>query len=300
MRQITGILAKNGAAFLMFATVSWAGPVEIVGSLYASSGQGIGGTVTIIGRGPQMVLEHHRVGETGKFRIRSGIRGEFIVLARAPDHAPDELVVPARVSGVLPVRFVLPAGQPVEGRVVDSDGNGVPGAALRVRYHEPGKPHRSVAFSEEEVTDGDGRFKFRNVGAEVPFVVDAYSPNHVAETSQQFKVAPGSSRPLKDIVLREPGSTVLVKVLDKSGSPLSGADVFLVADPDGLPSKADGSWLHHRSFRKRDTTSSLGNTRFTGVPPGRVIVRAKTDSTSIEDRTVVFSGQESTVVLQAL
>lgn len=109
-----------------------------------------------------------------------------------------------------------------------------------------------------------------------------------------------ADRSRMDIVLRESSSTVLVKVLEKSGSPLADADVFLVADPAGLPPKADGSWVHHRSFRRMGTTSSPGNIRFTGVPPGRFIVRAEADSASIEERTVVFSGQESTVVLQAL
>lgn len=40
--------------------------------------------------------------------------------------------MPARVSVVFPVRFVLPVGQPVEGQVVDSDGNGVSHSAFAI------------------------------------------------------------------------------------------------------------------------------------------------------------------------
>lgn len=43
---------------------------------------------------------------------------------------------------------------------------------------------------------------------------------------------------------------------------------------------------HGRRYYRRERTSSLGNARFTGVPPGRVIVRVKTPTDSTEQRAI--------------
>ena len=57
-----------------------------------------------------------------------------------------ETVVSSGISGTVTLNIVLPLAQDIEGRVVDSSGNAVPDAAVRVRYHEPGKPVRRVGF----------------------------------------------------------------------------------------------------------------------------------------------------------
>ena len=49
---------------------------------------------------------------------------------------------------------------------------------------------------------------------------------------------------------------------------------------------------HGRRYYRRERTSFLGNARFTGVPPGRVIVRVKTPTDSTEQRGVAVSNQE--------
>ena len=84
----------------------------------------------------------------------------------------------------------------------------------------------------------------------------------------------------------------MVGLVDKAGNPVSGASILLLADPAGLPAEARGSWLHHRAFRQRAVTSSLGNVRFTGVPPGRIIVRAKTAAAALEHRGTAVSDEE--------
>ena len=181
-------------------------------------------------------------------------------------------------------------------RVVDAEGRGVPGAALRVRYHEPGKPLRRVAFETEDLTDGDGRMMLRDVGIEVPFVVDVLAPHYPPISSERTKLAAGKTE-MEDIVLGKPGATVVVGLVDKAGNAVSGAGVMLLADPAGLPAEARGSWLHHRAFRQRGVTSALGNVRFTGVPPGRIIVRVKTADAAIEHRGTAVSDQELQVSL---
>ena len=67
----------------------------------------------------------------------------------------------------------------------------------------------------------------------------------------------------------------LHRILDKEDRAVGDAAVTLLADPAGLGAEARGSWLHPRSFRRRGVTSRLGNVRFRGVPPGRIIVRVK-------------------------
>ncbi len=105
---------------------------------------------------------------------------------------------------------------------------------------------------------------------------------------------------MEDIVLGEPGASVVVNLVDKDDSPFSGVAVTLLADPAGISAEAKGSWLHHKSFRQRAVTSSLGNVRFSGVPPGRIIVRAKTPAESLEQRAIAVTNQELRLTLRAL
>ena len=164
----------------------------------------------------------------------------------------------------------------------------MPGAALRVRYHEPEKPVRRLAFETDDVTDGDGYLLLQNVGIDVPFVVDVLAPRYPPISSERTRLAAGKTE-MDDIVLGKPGATVVVGLVDKAGNPVSGAGVMLLADPAGLPAEARGSWLHHRAFRQRAVTSSLGNVRFSGVPPGRIIVRVKTADAALEHRGTAVS-----------
>ena len=136
------------------------------------------------------------------------------------------------------------------------------------------------------------------MGTQVPFVVDVLAPNYPPASSKRTKLAAGDTQ-MDDIVLGEPEATV-VELLDKSDPPVTGVAVILLADPAGLGPGTRGSWLHYRAFRQRGVTSSLGNARFTGVPPGRIIVRVKTASSSTEQRAVVTSDQELRVTLRIL
>ncbi len=136
----------------------------------------------------------------------------------------------------------------------------------------------------------------QSVGVQVPFVVDVLAPNYPPATSKRTKLNPGDTA-MEDIALGQPGATVVVGLVDKVGHPVSGAGVMLLADPAGLSADARGSWLHHRAFRQRAVTSALGNGRFTGVPPGRIIVRVKTASDAVEHRGTAFSDQELQVSL---
>lgn len=284
----------------LFLTASAAAaPVEIVGTLQNTNGKRLIGAITVFQDGPPLRVTNHQVDETGVFRIASDAGGGIVVYAEAPGHPPAEKAIPAGATGVVSLNFVLPLGQDIRGRVIDARGKGVPDASVRVRYHEPGKPTRRVSFNDDEYTDGDGRFLFHSVGIQVPFYVDVYAPDYVATASKRTKLAAGAAT-MNDIVLGEPGASIVVNLRDKNGSPVAGTAVMLFADPAGLSFEARGSWLHHKSFRQRAVTSALGNVRFSGIPPGRIIVRAKTPAESIEQRAVAVSAQELRLTLRAL
>lgn len=299
MQRATVHFTKSLVIFILLSVAAPAAPIEIAGTLRDTNGAFLSGTITIFQQGRQMIVTDHQVDATGNFRIASDAGGGIVVYAEAQGHPPAEKEIPAGATGFVPLNFVLPLGQDVRGRVIDARGKGVPGASVRVRYHEPGKPVRRVSFNGDEHTDGDGRFLFHSVGIQVPFYVDVYAVDYVAASSKRTKLAAGAAT-MDDIVLGEPGASVVVNLRDKSGSPVSGSGVMLFADPAGLSSEARGSWLHHKSFRQRAVTSALGNVRFSGVPPGRIIVRAKTSAESIEQRAVAVSAQELRLTLRAM
>ena len=284
------------AAFPLAALVL--ASVELVGTLRNGDGEPLAGTITVVREGSNLVFSNYLVREDGRFRIASEGAHELVVMAVAPDHPSSEKIVPEGSTGRLSLDFVLPWGQDAEGRVVDRHGNGVPGAAVRVRYHEPDKPMRRIEFNAEEVADGAGRFLLHAVAVDIPFVVDAYAEGYLATSSQRFKLTRGYDKPLAEIVLKESGATVIVSVVDKEGKPASGAEVTLVADPAGLSEEARGSRLHTKSFLQRADASALGTARFTGVPPGRIIVHAKSGAGPVEQRMVVSVGREERVTLR--
>lgn len=288
----TKMLAPIGCVvFLSLAVSMPATTLKINGRLRDMNGNSLSGTITVIQHSPNLSFTHHAVVDTGEFQFTASTAGQLLLHARAPQHPTAEHVIPAGTSGTVTVDFALPLGQDVKVRVVDASGNGVPGAALRVRYHEPEKPVRRMDLGTEELTDGDGYLLLRSVGIQVPFVVDVLAPNYPPASSQLTKLSAGTTE-MEDIALGPAGATVVVGLVDKAGYPVPNARVLLLADPAGLPDAAHGSWLHHRAFRQRAVTSPLGNARFTGVPPGRIIVRVKTASDSNEGHGTTVSNQE--------
>ena len=248
---------------------------------------------------PHLSFTTHEVEEDGLFRFTSDYQGELVLHVAATGHPPAERVVPAGSTGVMTVNFTLPLGQDVQVRVIDAEDSAVEGAELRVRYHEPEKPARQVSFERTERTDGDGRILLRDVGIQVPFVVDVLAPHYLPASSRLTKLEDGETQ-MEDIVLGEPGGTVMVELLDDKQLPVPDTWVTLLADPAGLPTKDQDSWLHHRAFRQRMVTSPLGNVRFTGVPPGRILLRVKTGTRSAQKQAIALSKKEIRVSLELL
>ena len=290
-------LARCTFGFVGLLCTATASPVEIVGTLRNTNGTALSGQISVFQEVPQLTVTHHETDATGSFSITSNSQGGLVIHATAKDHASAERVISSGISGVMTLNIVLPLAQHIEGRVVDSSGNGVPDAAVRVRYHEPDKPVRRVGFHRDERTDGAGRFLIRDVGIQVPFVVDVLAPDYLPASSKRTRLNAGE-RGLDDIVLGERGAVVVVQVLDTADRAVADVGVILLADPAGVGADARGSWLHHRAFRQNGFTSSMGNVRFSGVPPGRIIARINTADGVTEQRAVVSSGQELDVTLR--
>ena len=288
--------------FVSLVSTAAADPVQIVGKLQNVNGVPLSGHITVVREVPDVIFTDHAVDETGTFRIESDSQGGLVLHAVAEKHASVEQRVPSGASGVITLNFSLPPAQDVQGGVIDALGNGVPNAAVRVRYYEPGKPVRRLSFSRDERrTDGDGRFLLLDVGIGVPFVVDVLALDYPPTSSKRITLSAGTTA-LDDIVLGDRGATVVVQVLDSADRAVSDVTVLLLADPAGRGNDTQGSWLHPRDFRRQGVTSQLGNIRFTGVPPGRIIARVKTadsnNSTAGEQRAVVSSGQELRITLR--
>ena len=139
------------------------------------------------------------------------------------------------------------------------------------------------------------------MGINVPFVLDVLASDYVPTSSRQVRLAAEEDKVDEIVVaLDKRGASVVVQVLDKEDRAVGDAAVTLLADPAGVGAEARGSWLHPKAFRQRGVTSALGNVRFRGVPPGRVIVRVKTVDSATEQRAVVSEGQELRVTLRML
>lgn len=121
--------------------------------------------------------------------------------------------------------------------------------------------------------------------------MDVLAPHCPPIFSELTEMVAGENK-MEKIVLGKPGATVMVELVDKEDFLVPDAGVTLLADPAGLPDKAQGSWVHSRVFRQWPVTSALGNVRFTGVLPGRIIVRVKTATDSIEGHGIAESNQE--------
>ena len=297
------ILIRWTVVFFSLVGTAAAAPIEIVGTLRNTNGVPLSGQISIFQEVPHLIATHHTVDKTGSFKIASDSRGGLVIHAAANGHASVEIVIPSGATGVVSVDFALPPARDLQGRVVDSLGSGVPAAAVRVRYHEPGKAVRRVSFddAEEKRNDGDGRFLVRDVGINVPFVLDVLASDYVPTSSRQIRLAAGEVKVDEIVVsLDKRGASVVVQVLDKEDRAVGDAAVTLLADPAGLGAEARGSWLHPKAFRQRGVTSLLGNVRFRGVPPGRIIVRVKTVDSATEQRAVVSEGQELRVTLRML
>lgn len=247
--------------------------VDISGIIRNASRDPLHGIVAIFEEGPDLVVTSYAVDDEGEFRVFARTQHGALVRVSAEGHPPDERYLPPGTSGRMQVEFNLPDAQDLSGRVIDLNGRGVGNVAVHVRYHEPDRPPRRAAFHDFHRTDGDGYFKLSDVGINIPFFVDVHVSGYRPVSSERMVREEGHTD-VGEIVLEEEGATVVVRLHDRDGAPIRGAQVILLADPAGYRSYERGSLLHSRAFNQRAITSAFGNARFSGVPVGRIRVHA--------------------------
>ena len=292
----TRAAAVLAVAGLCASAVAAGQSVEISGSLRGADGEPLGGTVAIFEEGPDLAVTTYPVESGGDFRISARTRHGILVHVSAEGRPPDERHLPPGTSGRLRLDFALPGAQRLSGRVLDSDGRGVAGAAVHARYHEPGRSLRRAAFHAFHRTDGDGSFTLRDVGVGVPFFVDVHAVGYRPASFGPMTRERGHAN-VGNVVLEEEGGTVVVQLRDRSGSAVSSARVALLADPAGYRPHERGSLLHGRAFHQRTGTDSSGTARFAGVPAGRVRIHAATPDGEARFQGAVAEKQVLTVPL---
>ncbi len=293
MQQRSLVSARAGsiAAMGICASMIVAGQsVEIAGSLRSTDGEALGGTVEIIEEGLELTVTAYIVDRGEDFRISAQTKDGILVCVTTHGRPPFERFLPPGTSGNLRLDVEFPEAQRLSGRVSDGAGNGISGATVHVRYHEPDQPLRRAAFHVFHRTDRDGTFQLNDVGVGVPFFVDihiaGYRPKSFGPLIREI-----GHTDVGNLVLDEDGGTVVVHLHDRNGSTVQGARVVLLADPAGYRSHERGSLLHGRGFHQRAETSPSGTARFGGVPPGRIRIHAVTPHGETRFQGVVAATQ---------
>ena len=167
---------------------------------------------------------------------------------------------------------------------------GVENATVHIRYHEPNRPLRRAAFHEFQFTDGDGYYSVPSVAIGVPFFVDVHAIGRLPVSSGTTTITQATTQ-INDIFVGSVGAIVIVHLTDESGSPIGDANVVVIADPAGYKERAYGSLLHGNAYTQRRLTSSFGNVRFDGIPPGKIRIHAWNDSGEVRMEEFVTEGQ---------
>lgn len=176
-----------------------------------------------------------RVGAEGRFLLR-GLTPEtgYRLFVKAEGFVPawEEAVLGKPGQGVPPVRIVLSRGVTFTGRIVDPAGQPVAGAdlALSIAAEGPEGTGFSMSTRVQASSDSTGRFRFQQVGKgaySLQVVHPGFAPAYRSGTVGARR------RPVVDIgdLTLEPGASLEGRVLDPSGAPVEGAQVFVSERP---------------------------------------------------------------------
>lgn len=244
--------------------------------------------------------------DEGRFVLRDVRAGTWILKAvskgRGEVSVPEIQVVGGRTTDVGTVR--LARGGIIRGAVVDSDGVGIPGAA--VRGH---RSTRSSAGRVETQSGGHGAFEIRGVPAG-RMSISASHPRYAASASHVVEVDP-TSEPVPVRLTLARGGRIQGTVLHRDGRPFDGGRVmtWALGSDRGPGSSQNGAitpdgWygldhvrqgrtrVHVMSFTSRSPTGSGSSNMLTAIAHRDVDVRdGETVALDFPLRDVLVTGQ---------
>lgn len=255
----------------------------------------------------------------GKFRnADSDDHGRFLVnvladrqvslTATAGRHISERKVIPALEEGNFQIDFELEPAVSTSGHIVDSAGQPVSGALIRIVYPGEAPPPRDYEETGNVETDSLGRFHLPFVKSQSRFVLEILKPGLLPAHSQELTAR---GKPIANIVIPvqlRPGLTLSGRVVDDAGAPVEGAWVRFSyqADPSVAPSVARASQSETvRGGYTKAETGPGGRFSVSGLPaaPFRVLVAhpngryAPTRASYANVRE--FSSQELVLTLKA-
>jgi len=255
---------------------SWRGP-EI--QSFVGGGGALAGTLSSVGQPlPGALLELHQEPglkgaiaastfsrEDGGFALGPAPAGSYLLVASAPSFASVQSWV--RISegerATLPV-LDLPAGGALRGRVLDSDGQPIPGAKVFVWQAQK---RRGISLSSDPgvpsgaETDADGQFEVTQLPAEILVDVEIRKKGWPSKLVEDVPV--GDS--LVEISL-EAGADLDLQVLDPQGEPLAMAEV-MVSDAERARQGLYFEWSEY--------TDEEGHARFEALPGQKTSIRVE-------------------------
>jgi large repetitive protein len=249
----------------------------LTGRLTGEGGQPVAGEVTAVMNSRGVRLQASPADSGGAFAVEVAA-GTVLLMASADGYVSQQReisVVPGRVNA--PVHFALAPAGSVSGRVVDMQGQAVPGARVWLSYRgEAAGGWRRAEEAGGDETDTAGRFTIPVVAQGKPFVLHAEGDGWLLSSSGTMSLR-GPELQGVLLLLSRRGTSVSGRVVDEGGRPVPGAVVRLRAIP------ADGEFTAEqralpafaRSAQKAGVTGSDGTFSFTGVPSGQVVITAQ-------------------------
>jgi protocatechuate 3,4-dioxygenase beta subunit len=184
----------------------------------------------------------------------------------------------------------------VSGRVLDAGGKPLAGAVVHLRSglrssRGLGMFERLVALGERDKirTDSAGRFQTpRRLPPEYEYQAEVEAPDRIGRRTEWLTPARGKTATFADVVLAPTPQlrTVTGRLVDRTGKPISGADVF---------QSGDGP------HRTRTTTDEQGRFRLPGVFEGRAFLFVEGPGLTLRAQSIEVTGKpvELTVDRQA-
>ena len=196
----------------------------------------------------------------GTYTVTGLGEGTYTVIAADYRHSPSEPLQAA--AGSRNVDFVLSQLAAIEGQVLSAR-TGAPITSFQVRAEKLGGTRYYTRDQFVSVSDPEGRFKLPEV-EEGAATVTARADGYSEDTADVNAIVGGET--VSGVVLRlEDGAKLAGHVVDRSGGPVSSAQIFLGPVPNG-------EWQRDREAITR--TNKEGEFKLTSLPAGDVTLSA--------------------------